>query len=117
MNTIKFAGADGRDRLWGFSNSSPTMKRLEESFRFAISAREQLAAHRAQLDSTKKYTADGLVAETRRFAVEKMLPALGRARLAVHRARKTVEDRRQRIRPPAPDKQDLVGFFRRESIR
>jgi hypothetical protein len=114
---IKFQGADGRDRLWGYSNSTPVMKRLEESYRFALTAREQIATHRAHLGSTGKYTPQGIATEIHRYARENMLPGLGRARLAVQQAKRQLAERRQRIKPAAPDKQDVVGFFRRESIR
>jgi hypothetical protein len=114
LKMIKFQGADGRDRLWGYSNSTPVMKRLEESYRFALTAREQIATHRAHLGSTGKYTPQGIATEIHRYARENMLPGLGRARLAVQQAKRQLAERRQRIKPAAPDKQDVVGFFRRD---
>ena len=115
--TIKITGIDGADRLWGYSNSTKTMKRLEESFRFAIAAGEQVRAHRAKLDGKQEYLPAGLIAETQRYAVSDVLPGISRGRLAVKQARAQLQGRRTKIKPPAPDQRDLVSYFRRKEFR
>jgi hypothetical protein len=109
----------GRDRLWPFKNPSNNshLKRLETAFRASLGLDGRLKDHRASLDSTRPFTPAGLDAEVHKFVRNEVLPGVVKGHIALERARRHVKQSWDQLKPKAPDRQDLVGFFQRESVR
>jgi hypothetical protein len=114
---IRIEDGLGRDKLWSHGNNTPTLRALEKGFRHSLEAGSRLKNRASELAQSGKLTQSGIRDAVREFAKSDLAAGIAKGEAAISRAKSYVKTKLADLRTKSVDGKDVVGFFKRESLR
>jgi hypothetical protein len=103
---------------WKFdSKSGTTMASLEAHYFAALDVVDRIEQRTEINGKDMRLTKEGRRADVLQYALNDLVPALHRARMAAKKAKAEVDARRAKLKLEEPDKSDLVGASNRRELR
>jgi hypothetical protein len=122
LRTTPTGQADTKSPIVGLWDIEPrlggtTLARLEGAYLSGLEAYDKMDARAKEHAASGRYTADGIKQALLGNAMSEAVPDLYRARQTIKNAKSELAQLRARVRPPTPDKTDLVAAMRRAELR
>jgi hypothetical protein len=115
--TLRRSGGGRLFEPWTFESKPDTMlAKLETAYLEALADIDEVEHYKVQAKSSGKFTDEGALDDTLRYAISQLAPRSHRRRQTVAAAKKEAADQRSRFTLPI-DKRDVYGLTRRAELR